>query len=249
MGRLLEPDQSVSANQYSFVNALKFRVRFDYSAAATQRSVEDSLQRLGLATIDIVLIHDVGQDTHGPAWRERFDEAMAGAAVALTRMREQGLIRAWGLGVNVVEPCLLTLEQADPDLFLLAGRYTLLDHTDGQALLRACARREVKLIIGGPYNSGLLAGGSTFDYVAATPAMIAKRDQIWAICQSHGVALKAAALQFCAAPDEVASVIPGGRSAQEIMENAALMTQEIPDAFWRALKDQKLIPEDIATPG
>ena len=247
VGRLLEPDESVSSNQYSFVNALKFKVRFDYSADATQRSVEDSLQRLGLATIDIVFIHDVGQDTHGPAWRDRFDEAMTGAAVALTRMREQRVIRAWGLGVNVVEPCLLALEQADPDLFLLAGRYTLLDHADGQTLLRACGERNVKLVIGGPYNSGLLAGGSTFDYVPAKTEMLLRRDRILAICQTHGVALKAAALQFCAAPDEVASVIPGSRSSREIVENAALMAKDIPEDFWRALKDQKLIARDVAT--
>ena len=249
VGRLLDADPTAPGEQYRFVDALKFRVRFDYSADATRRSIEDSLQRLGLASIDVALIHDIGEDTHGPAWRQRFDEAMAGAAPALTRLREEGVIRAWGIGVNGTEPCHLTLERADSDLFLLAGRYTLLDHDGALPLLDACAERGVKIIVGGPYNSGLLAGGTTFDYEPASVDLLARRDRILAICDLHGVSLKAAALQFCVAPETVACVIPGGRTTGEVTENARLMSDPVPDSVWQALKDEGLVAERATTPG
>ncbi len=249
VGRLLHADPAAPTEQYGFVNALNYRVHFDYSASATQRSIEDSLQRLGLAALDIVLIHDVGEDTHGPSWPQRFAEAMRGAAPVLTRLREQGTIRAWGLGVNSVEPCRLALQQADPDLFLLAGRYTLLDHAAALTLLPACAARDVKLIIGGPYNSGLLAGGTTFDYVPADPRILARRDLIAAVCETHGVPLKAAALQFAAAPTVVSCVIPGGRNVREVTDNAELMAQALPEDLWRDLKRQGLVAADAQTPG
>ncbi|MBL6456435.1 aldo/keto reductase [Belnapia sp. T6] len=249
VGRLLEPDQAAPREQHGYVGGLPFRVRFDYSAAATLRSIEHSLARLGLARIDTVLIHDPAEDTHGPAWRDRFAEAMAGAAPALTRLREEGVIRAWGLGVNSVEPCLLALEQADPDLFLIAGRYSLLDQGALARLLPACAARGASLIIGGPYNSGLLAGGGTFDYVPAAAWLVARRDRLAALCAEWGVSLKAAALQFCAAPEVVACVIPGARSAAEVTENVRLMAQPIPPGFWAALREAGLIHAEAPVPG
>ena len=249
VGRLLDPDDAAPREQGVFVGGLSFRARFDYSADATLRSIEHSLMRLGLARIDVALIHDAAEDPHGPAWRDRFAEAMAGAAPALTRLREQGVIRAWGFGVNNVEPCLLALEQADPDLFLIAGRYTLLDQGALEGLLPACAARGASLIVGGPYNSGLLAGGGTFNYAPAPPDLVARRDRIAALCAAHGVAVKAAALQFCAAPAEVACVIPGGRTAAEVAENARLIAQPIPTALWAELRAQGLIPASAPVPG
>ncbi len=127
VGRLLSPVTVGPRERSGFVDGLPFEVTFDYSADGARQSIEDSLRRLDMARVDIVYIHDVAEDTHGPAWRDRFREAMGGAAVALTRMREEGLIQAWGLGVNLVKPCLDALDGADPDVFLLAGRYTLLD--------------------------------------------------------------------------------------------------------------------------
>jgi D-threo-aldose 1-dehydrogenase len=244
VGRLLDPFEDAPREQHKFVDALKFRVRFDYSADGVLRSIEHSLARLGLPRLDVVLIHDCAPDPHGPAWRARFDEAMAGAAPALTRLREEGVIRAWGLGVNDVEPCLLALDRADPDLFLIAGRYTLLDQAALPALLPGCAARGASLIIGGPYNSGLLAGGTTFNYAAAPAALVAKRDRIATLCAAHAVDMKAAALQFCAAPEVVACVIPGGRTAPEVAENARLMQAPIPAAFWTALRAEGLIPDE-----
>ncbi len=250
VGRLLDPITAgpVSRERSSYVDALPFAVRYDYGADAARRSIEDSLQRLGLARVDIVYIHDVSEDTHGPDWTARFDEAMRGAAPALTRLREQGVIGGWGLGVNRVEPCLLALERADPDVFLCAGRYTLLDTASLETLLPACGTRGVSLVAGGPYNSGLLAGAPTYDYAAAPGGIVARRDAIDAVCRRHGVDLRAAALQFCAAHPVTASVIPGARNAAEMGGNVALMRTAIPVDLWSELKHERLIPAHAPTP-
>lgn len=249
VGRLLVPDGLVPEEAEGFVRALPFRRVLDYSAAGCERSLADSLQRLGLARIDTVYIHDCAEDWHGAAWRERFAEAMAGAARLLTDLRRQGVIRAWGLGVNVIEPCLLALEQAEPDQFLIAGRYTLLDQTALDKLFPACAARGVRCVLGGPYNSGLLAGGTTFNYERAAPAMVARARAIGAVCARHGVDIRAAALQFCAAHPVVAAVIPGARNADEARENAALMQAPIPPELWRDLRAAGLLPEAAPVPG
>ena len=221
------PHRAAHASQV-FVEALPFRPVYDYSLDGTLRSIEDSLQRLGLCQIDIAYIHDIAEDTHGAAWEGLFDQAMDGAARALTRLREEGVIRAWGLGVNLTEPCLRALDRADPDVFLLAGRYSLIDHAALDALFPACAARGVHVVVGGPFNSGLLAGGRTFDYAEAAPAEVAARDRVAAVCGRHGVDIRAAALQFCAAHPVVASVIPGAKGAARVRENAALMRAPIP---------------------
>lgn len=243
VGRLLVPDPAMAAERHGFVGGLPFRMEYDYSYDGARRSIEQSLHRLGLARIDIALIHDVGEDTHGPAWRDRFEEAMQGAAVALAEMRQEGLIGGWGLGVNRVEPCLMTLERADPDVFLVAGRYTLLDTEAATELFPRCAERGVQAIIGGPYNSGLLAGGTTFDYVDAPPALIERVQRLGTACARHGVDLRAAALQFCAAHPVVAAVIPGARNPGEVEDNARLMSAPIPEALWQELRRDGLIPE------
>jgi D-threo-aldose 1-dehydrogenase len=248
VGRLLVAAQDVPREAEGFVAALPFRRVVDYSAAGAERSIADSLQRLGLSRLDTVYIHDCAEDWHGAAWRDRFAEAMAGAARLLTDLRRQGIIRAWGLGVNLVEPCLLALEQSEPDQFLIAGRYTLLDHTALARLFPACAARGVTCVLGGPYNSGLLAGGATFDYETAPPEIAARAQAIGAVCTRHGVDLKAAALQFCAAHPQVAAVIPGARTAAEATQNAALMQTPIPPALWADLRRAGLLPDAAPTP-
>jgi D-threo-aldose 1-dehydrogenase len=248
VGRLLEPATSVPAIADNFEDGLCFQRRLDYTYDGTMRSIEASLHRLGLPRIDIVYIHDCGEDWLGASWREQFDIAMGGAAKALTSLREQGVIGAWGLGVNVVEPCELALERADPDLFLVAGRYTLLDHTAVPKLLPACVARGVKVVIGGPFNSGLLAGGTTFNYETAPTEIAARAQAMGRVCARHGVDLKAAALQFVVAHPAVAVAIPGPRDAEQVRQNAAAMTQPIPAALWAELKAEKLLPEDACTP-
>lgn len=247
-GRLLHAARDVPDMAENFLHALPFTRVFDYSAAGTIRSLEDSCQRMGLNRFDIVYIHDCSQDMHGPAWRERFAEAMAGAAPVLDAMRDRGEIRAWGMGLNMVEPALACLEVARPDMFLIAGRYTLLDHTALAQLFPACAARGVKCVLGGPYNSGLLAGGTTFDYAPAQAELVARAQAIAAVCTRHGTDIKAAALQFCAAHPQVAAVIPGPRSVAEVEQNAALMQAEIPGALWAELRAAGLLPDAAPTP-
>ena len=249
VGRLLAADGSVPEMAENFQGGLPFRRVLDYSADGARRSIEDSLQRLGLARIDIAFIHDVSEDHLGARWTEVFATAMQGAAVALTRLREEGVIRAWGLGVNLVEPCLRALEQSDPDVFLLAGQYSLLRTTGLDALLPRCLGRGVSIVVGGPYNSGLLAGGSTFDYEKAPPGMVEKTRRIEAVCARFGVPLKAAALQFCTAHPAVAAAIPGARTAEEVRDNVAMAQAAIPAAFWAALRQEGLIPEAAPVPG
>jgi D-threo-aldose 1-dehydrogenase len=248
VGRLLHAAPEMRELSQGFIHALPFRRTFDYTAAGTMRSLEDSHQRTGLNRFDIVYIHDCAEDWHGPAWKERFAEAMAGAAQVLTAMRERGEIRAWGMGLNLVEPALACLDAARPDIFLIAGRYTLLDHTALAKLFPACEAKGVKVVLGGPYNSGLLAGGTTFNYETAAPEMVARADAIRAICRRHGTDIKAAALKFCAAHPVVAAVIPGPRSAAEVRENASLMRAEIPGALWAELRRTGLLPENAPTP-
>ena len=173
---------------------------------------------------------------------------MTGAAVALTKLRDEGVIRGWGLGVNRVEPCVMALERADPDVFLLAGRYSLLNQPALDALFPRCAERGVHVVVGGPYNSGLIAGGRTFEYQEAPPHKVAARDRLAATAERHGVDLRAAALQFCAAHPVVASVIPGTKHPSRVRENVGLMGRSIPAAFWQELKRGGVLPERAPTP-
>lgn len=247
VGRLLRPDASRPENP-PFMDALPFRVESDYSYDATMRSVEDSCQRLGLARIDIVFVHDLAADHLGEAWEEQFEVARHGAFRALVALREQKVIKGWGLGVNLTEPCVRALETADPDVFLLAGRYSLLNQPALDRLFPMCAERGVHVVVGGPYNSGLLAGGSTFEYQKAPPEMIAKRDRIAAICERHGADIRAVSLQFCAAHPVVAAVIPGAKRRERVQENARLMAATVASGVWEELRAEKLIPADAPTP-
>jgi D-threo-aldose 1-dehydrogenase len=248
VGRLLQVAPDVPELNEGFLRALPFRRVFDYTANGTMRSLEDSQQRTGLTRFDIVYIHDCAEDWHGPAWKERFSEAMTGAAQVLTTLRDRGEIRAWGMGLNLVEPALACLEAARPDIFLIAGRYTLLDHTALERLFPACAAKGARVVLGGPYNSGLLAGGTTFNYKPANTDMVARANAIRAICERYGTDIKAAALQFCAAHPVVAAVIPGPRTSDEVRQNAKLMQADIPGALWAELRRAGLLPENAPTP-
>ncbi|AJZ96388.1 D-threo-aldose 1-dehydrogenase [Pseudomonas simiae] len=223
----------------------------DYSADATLRSIEDSLTRLNTDRLDIVWIHDIAQDFYGDQWLEFFNQARTGAFKVLTRLREEGVIKAWGLGVNRVEPCELTLDltEAQPDGFLLAGRYTLLDHDRAlQRLMDAALAQNVEIVVGGPYSSGILAGGAHFEYQQASPAIIRKVEQIRAIAQAFGVSVKAAALQFSLAHPAVAAVIPGASRPGRIAEDVAALSETIPAAFWQSLREARLISDRAPLP-
>ncbi|MCU1282115.1 MAG: D-threo-aldose 1-dehydrogenase [bacterium] len=227
------------------------RVVYDYSADGALRSIEDSLKRLGVARLDFVWVHDLAQDLHGDAWLAQFEIARTGAFRALTLLREQGVIKAWGLGVNRVEPCELTLglTEMQPDAFLLAGRYTLLDHELAlQRLMPAAAARNVDIVIGGPYSSGILVGGAHFEYQKAPPEIVAKVERIKAIAQRHRVPIKAAALQFSLAHPAAAAAIPGASRPERIAEDHAALKATIPDDFWREMREHGLVAADAPLP-
>ncbi|MBP0594054.1 aldo/keto reductase [Paraburkholderia sp. LEh10] len=223
----------------------------DYSADATLRSVEDSLQRLKTDHLDIVWVHDVAQDFYGDEWLSVFESARKGAFRTLTRLRDEGVIKAWGLGVNRVEPCelLLDLSESKPDGFLLAGRYSLLDHDRAlQRLMPAAAAQAVEIVAGGPYSSGVLAGGANFEYQKASPEILAKVGRIEAIAARHNVSVKAAALQFVLANPVVAAVIPGASRPERIAEDHAAVKEVLPADFWRELREQGLVAANAPLP-
>lgn len=232
-----------------FEHGLPNKIVYDYTADGTLRAIEASLARLKTDRLDIVWIHDPARDFHGEGWRDVFDIAMNGAAKALTRLREEGVISAWGLGVNRVEPCEMALQQADPDGFLIAGRYTLLDHADAlRTLMPASTARGLGIVVGGPYNSGILAGGTHYEYQQATPEILARVDALRAVCAEFNVDIRAAALQFSLAHPAVAAVIPGASQPSRIAENLALVDAEIPAAFWQALRTRGLVALDAPLP-
>jgi D-threo-aldose 1-dehydrogenase len=196
-------------------------------------------------------VHDIARDFHGDAWLAQFETARTGAFRALSRLRAQGVIKAWGLGVNRVEPCELTLDltEVQPDGFLLAGRYTLLDHEHAlQRLMPAAAARNVDIVVGGPYSSGVLVGGKHFEYQKAPPEIIAKVERIKAVAQRHQVAIKAAALQLSLAHPASAAVIPGASRPERIAEDHAALNATIPDDFWREMRAQGLVAAEAPLP-
>ena len=256
VGRLLIADRNAPREQNGYVDVLPFVQRWDYSADATLRSIEDSLQRLGLARIDYVFIHDVARDAHGDAQPERFREAMDGAVPALARLKAERVIAGFGLGVNDWQVCVDALAHAHMDILLLAGRYTLLDQTALPQLLPLCVDRGTRVVLGGPFNSGILATGTRppngrpvyFNYAPATTEVLARARAIEAVCEAHRVPLKAAALQFPAAHPAISCVLAGARSTAELDENVALASAPIADAFWRDLRAQRLVDEAAPLP-
>jgi len=227
-----------------FTHGRPNRVINDYSEDGTLRSIDDSLRRLKTDCIDIAWVHDVAQDLHGENWLSVFEVARKGAFKALDRLRDEGVIRAWGLGVNRVEPIelVLGLEEPQPDGFLLAGRYTLLDHDRAlQRVMPTVAERELGIVVGGPYSSGALVGGPNFDYAPATSELLAKVGRIKSIAERHGVSMKAAGLQFAIANPAVVAVIPGASQPGRIAEDRSAVGEEIPQGFWFELREEKLV--------
>jgi D-threo-aldose 1-dehydrogenase len=223
----------------------------DYSADATLRSIEDSLKRLKTDRLDIVYVHDAAQDFYGDGWLAQFEIARTGAFRVLARLQEEGVIKGWGLGVNRVEPIELAMEldEARPTVSLLAGRYTLLDHERAlQRLMPQAAKQRVDIVVGGPYSSGILAGGTHFEYQKAPPDILAKVERLKAVAQRHGVGIKSAALQFSLANPAVAAVIPGASRPERIAEDQAALAEVIPAAFWHELREQKLVAWDAPLP-
>ena len=248
VGRLLKPVTGPPAAGAS-AGRYPFEVAFDYSYDGTLRSIEHSLQRLGTNAIDIVYIHDVNRRWQGELVEQRYAEAMAGAHRALSELRASGTIKAFGVGVNDWSILLRFAADGDFDCFMLAGRYTLLDHTSLDTFMPDCLRRGIAVMMAAPFNSGILATGAKpgakFFYQDADADILARTRRIEAVCERHGVALPAAALQFPLMHEAVASVVTGMRSAAEVAANLSHCRAHIPAAFWQELKHERLISADV----
>lgn len=253
VGRILVPD-GYAEQRHGFVSSMPFDFVYDYSYGGIMRSFEDSLQRLGLDRIDILLMHDIGRDTHGERNRELFPVAMDGGFRAMAELRARGDVRAIGLGVNEIEICEIALELGDWDCFLLAGRYTLLEQQSGYAFLQACLVRGCSVLIGGPYNSGILASGvrtgkiAYYNYQPAPAEIIDRVGRLEAASKRFGIPLAAAALQFPLAHPAVVSVVPGADSASRVKQTGRLLRTPIPGDFWAAIKSEGLLAENVPTP-
>jgi D-threo-aldose 1-dehydrogenase len=253
VGRRLFPAERGSFPSGPWVDPAPFRAEFDYSYDGVMRQVEDSLQRLCMDRIDILLIHDIDVRNHGPEGQPvRFREAMTGAYPALKKLRDEGVVRAIGVGVNEAEVCVAALREADLDCILLAGRYTLLEQDPLDDLLPLCTERRVAVILGGVFNSGVLAKGVAegvrYNYAPAQPEILDTVGRLEAICARYRVPLSAAAVQFVAAHPAVANVCLGARTIAQQEANQASFVHLIPDAFWAELKQERLIRSDAPTP-
>jgi D-threo-aldose 1-dehydrogenase len=255
VGRLLfdcEPDE---VTPEAFVDVPQKRIVFDYTYDGVMRSYEASRERLGVRNADILLVHDVcafsqgSQEASDAQVRELFD---GGGYRALVELRDAGEIAAIGAGVNEWQVCERLLGLGDFDGFLLAGRYTLLEQDALTSFLPLCEKRDVGIILGGPYNSGILATGAVegakYNYAPAPPAILERVQNIDAVCEAHGVKLIAAALQFVLGHPCVKTVIPGAVNANEVKANAALLETPIPSALWSDLKSEGLIRADAPAP-
>jgi D-threo-aldose 1-dehydrogenase len=215
---------------------------FDYSYDGVMRSFEESLERLGLDRVDTLLVHD-------PDEHER--EALDGALPALARLRSEGAIEAVGAGMNQTEMLVRFARVGDFDCFLVAGRYTLLDQVAARELFPLCLERGIAIVLGGVYNSGILADprpGAMFDYAPAAPALVERAQRLDGVCRRHDVLLKAAALQFAAAHPAVTTLLVGARSPDELDEDLELLHAPLPPELWEDLRRDRLLPEEAPTP-
>ncbi|SEO14413.1 aldo/keto reductase [Bradyrhizobium sp. OK095] len=243
VGRLLRAPDGAAADDDYYKSGQRERPVFDFSYDGVMRSVEESLVRLGLDRVDVLLVHD--PDDH-------YDEAVAGAFRALQRLRSEGTVKAIGAGMNQSEMLVRFAEAVPVDCFLLAGRYTLLDQGALDALFPVCAAKNIGILLGGIYNSGILANphtGAKFNYQDADAALIARALALDELCRKHGTELKAAALQFCMAHPAVTVAVLGARNAGEVADNIAMSQATVPPAFWQELRAQNLVDARAPLPG
>jgi D-threo-aldose 1-dehydrogenase len=228
---------------------MPFQVVYDYSYDGIMRSVDDSYQRLGLARIDILYVHDIGVYQHGEAENAKHMKVLRESGYkALDELRRTGTVSAIGIGVNEKQVLLDAMEFGDWDAFLLAGRYTLLEQAPLDDLLPRCQERGTSIVVGGPLNSGILAGRDTWNYAKAPADVAARVEKIARVCEAHNVPLPAAALQFPLAHPVVCSVIPGPRSAAEFNENLPLFSMPIPASLWSDLRNEGLLHPNAPVP-
>jgi D-threo-aldose 1-dehydrogenase len=253
VGRWMDPSHG-RGDGSGFVGGQPHRAVIDYSYDGTLRSVEQSLLRLGTDRIELLLIHDVDIWTHGAeAVEDRFREAMAGAYVALDRLRGEGVIKGIGIGVNEAEMCVRFAQAGSFDTMLLAGRYSLLEQPALKQFLPLALQQGMGVLLGGVFNSGILATGAVpgakYNYQDAPAEILAKVTRIQRVCDAHGVALPTAALHFALGHPAVASVVLGAQSPQEVERNVAALSSVVPAALWSDLKAEHLLDADAPVPG
>lgn len=249
VGRTLDPVAPGSEPDCGFADPLPFAPRFDYRADAVRAQVDDSRGRLDVNGFAALLLHDIGAMVHGDEHPAVLRTALDEALPVLNDLKAQGITQAVGIGVNEIAVCQELLDHADLDVILLAGRYTLLEQEALDELLPRCIERQVSLVVGGPFNSGLLAAGEHYNYGAVPPAVAARVQRLKTVAGAHRVPLPAAALQFPLAHPAVASVIPGARSAAEVRQNLDWLALPIAPAFWSDLREHDLLHPQAPVPG
>jgi len=257
VGRTLVPTgpQDAGVARESYFSPEPFTPLFDYGYEAVMRSHAESLARLGVPRVDVLLCHDIGRLTHGVNHGARVREFLAGGYRAMRELRAAGAVRAIGLGVNEWQVCVELLAHCDFDCILLAGRYTLLEQPSLEKLLPLCVERRVSILCGGPFNSGILATGSRagsqthYNYEPPPAPVLERVRRLEALCAEFEVPLQAAALQFPLAHPAVASVVAGCANAHEARHCADMFTRPIPGTFWRALRERELVDPRAPLPG
>jgi D-threo-aldose 1-dehydrogenase len=255
VGKLLKAAPHNNSKQLFPYGNSPNNVVFDYTADGVRRSIEDSLQRLGIDHIDVVFVHDISSDNVllPRPWPEEFAVALQGAFPALSQMRAEGIIKAWGIGVNTPEPIVRVMQESDPDVCLLASQYSLIDHAHALNDVFPVARQHgVSFVIGSSLNAGFISGSPRYNYGKnswnISQGHLAKRERLRAVADQFGVDLRTAALQFSAAPDVAVSLIVGAHTEAQALANATSMKATIPQAFWAELKRQKLIEPNAPVP-
>jgi D-threo-aldose 1-dehydrogenase len=255
VGKLLKASKNAHNREYFPFSPSPNDVIFDYTASGVRRSIEDSLQRMGIDSLDVVFVHDLSPDNKylPTSWQDQFKIATRGAFPELTRMRDEGVIKGWGLGVNTPEPILKALEDADPDVCLLASQYSLIDHKNAlNQVFPAVRQKNASLVIGSPLNAGFISGSARYNYGKESykipSAFLEKRKKLREVAANHGVDLRTAALQFSAAPDVASALLVGVSKEQQILEDYTSMHTKIPAEFWVELKHRGLIEQNAPTP-
>ncbi|WP_436836771.1 aldo/keto reductase [Planococcus liqunii] len=250
VGRIILDEEEEKEGLFEY--GRKNKIRTDYTESGTLQSIEDSLKRLKTDRLDMVFVHDLSPDFLGDEWITKFDEARKGAFNVLDRLRDEGVIKAWGLGVNTTTPIevALELEEAHPDLSLSATQYTLLQHERAlERMMSLAQKNDGGLVIGGTFNSGALFGGDYFDYKEITPDIKERVARFNSVAKNHGVNLKDAALQFSTAHPAVKAVVTGSTRPDRIKEDLQALEANIPAEFWEELVEKELISAKAALPG
>src|SRR6202045_2296337 len=255
VGKLLKASKTAKNKEYFPFSPSPNDVIYDYTASGVRRSIDDSLQRLGIDSLDVVFVHDISPDNKllPTSWQEQFEVAAKGAFPELTRMREEGLIKGWGIGVNTPEPILRVLREADPDVCLMASQYSLIDHKNAlNQIFPAVRNKNASLVVGSSLNAGFISGSPRYNYgkdsYKIPTQFLERRKQLRAVAANHGVDIRTAALQFSASPDVAAALVVGASNEQQILADYTSMQTRIPAEFWAELKAKQLIEQNAPTP-